>query len=68
MANVKNRFLEIRLKLGYQFQKDFAEYLGIGQSHYNRYERNVIQPNLNQIYIILKRLNIEFYDLFYLEE
>ena len=65
---VKNRFLEIRLKNGFKFQKDFASFLELNPSHYNRYERNIIQPNLNQIYKILKKLNINFFDLFYLEE
>jgi len=65
---VRNRFLEIRLQRGFKLQKDFASYLGLTQSHYNRYERNLIQPNLSQVYKILKILNINFYDLFYLEE
>ncbi|WP_312907993.1 helix-turn-helix transcriptional regulator [Tissierella praeacuta] len=65
---VKNRFLEIRLKMGYKFQKDFAEFLELDPSHYNRYEKNKIQPRLEQIYIILKKLNMGFFDLFYLEE
>ena len=65
---IKNRFLEIRLARGYKLQKDFADYLGLGQSHYNRYERNLIQPNINQIYMILNKLNIGFYELFYLED
>lgn len=68
MGIVKNRLLEIRLERGYKFQKDFANFLELDASHYNRYERNVIQPNLIQIYKILKKLNIDFFDLFYLEE
>lgn len=64
---IKNRFLEIRLKLGYKFQKDFAEYLGLHISHYNRYEKNTMQPNLQQVYILLRKLDIDFYDLFYLD-
>ena len=65
---VKNRFLQIRLSLGYKFQKDFAEYMGLHITHYNRYEKNTMQPNINQIYMILNKLNIGFYDLFYLED
>ncbi len=32
---IKNRLLEIRLKLGYKYAKDFAEYLEIkiGRAH-----------------------------------
>lgn len=40
---MKNRLLEIRMQMGYRFQKDFAEYLGISQSEYNRLENNTKQ-------------------------
>lgn len=67
---VKNRFLEIRLRMGYKFQKDFAEFLGLSQYQYNRYERNENQPALE---VILKtcgpdKLNMDPRELFYLEE
>jgi len=65
---VKNRLEEIRLQMGYKFQKEFAEFLELHPSHYNRYERNIMQPNLTQIYKILKKLNIDFFELFYLED
>lgn len=66
---VKNKFLEIRLKLGYQFQKDFAEYLELSQYQYNRYERNVNQPSLEVILRICgkDKLNIDPREIFYLE-
>ena len=67
---VKNKFLELRLSLGYQFQKDFAEYLEVGQYQYNRYERNVNQPSLEVIIKICgtDKLNIAPRELIYLEE
>lgn len=66
---VKNKFLDIRLRLGYKFQKDFAEFLEIGQYQYNRYERNERQPTLE---VVLKicgtdKLNMDPRDIFYLE-
>lgn len=64
---IKNRLLEIRLQRGYKFQKNFAEYLGIGQYQYNRYEKNKTQPNLETTYMILKKLEINFFNLFYEE-
>lgn len=66
---VKNRFLEIRLQLGYKFQKDFAEFLGLGQFQYNRYERNENQPSLEVILVICSedKLNIDPRELFYRE-
>jgi DNA-binding XRE family transcriptional regulator len=62
---IKNRLLEIRLKKGYKFQKDFAEFLGIGQYQYNRHEKNKIQPNLETTFMILKKLDIDFFELYY---
>lgn len=64
---VKNKLLDIRLQRGFKFQKDFSEFLGVDPSHYNRYEKNKIQPSLEQIYKILQKLNIGFFDLFYLD-
>lgn len=66
---IKNKFLEIRLKLGYKFQKDFAEYLELSQYQYNRYERNERQPSLE---VTLKlcskeKLDIDPRELFYLD-
>lgn len=56
--------------MGYKFQKDFAEFLGLSQYQYNRYERNENQPALE---VILKtcgpdKLNMDPRELFYLEE
>ena len=66
---VKNKLLELRLSLGYKFQKDFAEYLELGQYQYNRYERNENQPSLEVILNICSKdkLNIDPRELFYLE-
>lgn len=60
---VKNRLLEIRLKLGYRYAKDFAEYLGINNQQYSRYESNKSQPTLETAYKIAKKLNIKIEDL-----
>lgn len=37
---MKNKLLEIRLKKGFKFQKDFAEFLEMEQQDYNRIENN----------------------------
>lgn len=67
---VKNKFLEIRLERGYQFQKDFAQFLGLGQYQYNRYERNENQPSLAVILKICSKdkLNMDPRNIFYLED
>jgi len=66
---VKNKFLEIRLEKGYKFQKDFAEYLGLNQYQYNRYEKNERQPALEVILKIcsIDKLNMDPRDIFYLD-
>jgi len=64
---VKNRLLEIRLRLGYKFQKDFAEFLSLSQYQYNRYERNERQPSLEVALKISTKLNTDPRDIFYLD-
>ncbi len=65
---VKNRLLEIRLKLGYKKQKDFAEFLGIRRVQYNKYENNKGQPTLETLYRISLKLGIKMEDIIYLDE
>lgn len=64
---IKNRLLDIRLKAGYKKQKDFAEFLGIAQNQYNRYENNVMQPSSEVLYKISKKLNISMDDIIHEE-
>ncbi|MDU1231647.1 MAG: helix-turn-helix domain-containing protein [Clostridium sp.] len=66
--SVKNRLLEIRLKLGYKKQKDFAEYLSVSQVSYNKWENNSSQPSLEAVMKISKVLNIKIEDIIYLED
>jgi transcriptional regulator with XRE-family HTH domain len=65
---VKNKLLEIRLQMGYRFQKDFAEHLEISQYQYNRYEKNINQPSLEVLLDICgpEKLNIDPREIFYL--
>ena len=55
--SIKNKLLDIRLEMGYKFQKDFAEFLGISPCQYNRYEKNVSQPSVEILYNISKKIN-----------
>ncbi|GAA0083106.1 helix-turn-helix transcriptional regulator [Clostridium sp. CTA-6] len=66
--NLKNRFLEIRLKRGYRFAKDFADFLEINSQQYSRYESNKSQPSLEVIYKAAKKLNMYIEDIVYEEE
>lgn len=65
---VKNRLLEIRLKLGYRKQKDFASFLGIGNSYYSRLENNKDKLTLDSLFNIANKLNMEITDIVYYEE
>lgn len=65
---IKNRLLEIRLKLGYKTSKDFAKFLGVGKSNYSLIENNKKQVTLEQAFIIAKKLNMKVDDIFELVE
>lgn len=65
---MKNRLLEIRLRLGYKKQKDFAEFLEIRRVQYNKYENNKEQPTLEALCKISLKLNIKMEDIIYLDE
>ncbi len=65
---VKNRLLEIRLSRGYKKQKEFAEYLGLTQSRYNKMENNIQQPTLEQVFAFSKKLNVNIIEIVYWEE
>lgn len=64
---IKNRLLQIRLQMGYRFQKDFAEYLGMSTYQYNRYEKNAVQPSVEILYRIAKKLNKTMEEIVYEE-
>lgn len=65
---VKNRLLEIRLKLGYKKQKDFAEFLEVSQVSYNKWENNSSQPSLEMLFKIRNKLKSELEDIVYVED
>ncbi|WP_423231060.1 helix-turn-helix transcriptional regulator [Clostridium magnum] len=65
---MKNRLLEIRLKIGYKKQKDFAEFLDIATNQYSRYENNSVQPSVEQLCKISKKLKCTMEDLIIYEE
>ncbi|MBZ9633101.1 helix-turn-helix transcriptional regulator [Clostridium sp. FP1] len=65
---VKNKLLEIRLSLGYKFQKEFAEFLQINHKDYNRIENNNKQVNLETAINIGQKLNMKIEEIWYLEK
>jgi putative transcriptional regulator len=64
---VKNRLLEIRLKLGYKNSKDFAELLGLNKSMYSLIENNKRNVNLENAFFIAEKLNMKIEDIWYKE-
>ncbi len=64
---VKNRLLEIRLRLGYKYAKDFAEYLGIKGSMYSLIENNKKNVSLDNAFEIAEKLNMKIEDIWYRE-
>lgn len=62
---MKNRLLEIRLKKGFKYQKDFAEYLQLSRPQYSKYENNIEQPSIDVLYKIAKKLNLKIDDIIY---
>ena len=65
---VKNKLLEIRLKMGYKKQKDFADYIGVSQANYNKWENNSSQPGMETILKIAKKIDLKIEDVVYLED
>lgn len=47
-------------------QVEFASFLGVNQSHYNRWENQRLQPTLEMALQISKKLNCTVNDLFYI--
>lgn len=65
---VKNNLEQIRLKMGYRTQKQFAEeVLSMRQDDYSRYINNKVKPSLKQALHISGRLGISVNEIFYLD-
>ncbi|MDP4174151.1 MAG: helix-turn-helix domain-containing protein [Bacteroidota bacterium] len=65
---IKNRLLQIRLQMGYRFQNEFAEFLGINIKDYNRIENNKKQVSLEVALRISKKICKPVEDIFELLE
>lgn len=65
---LKNRLLEIRLKNGYKYAKDFAKLLELNPNQYSRYESNKMQPSSEVMYRICKKLNMRIEEILFEEE
>ena len=63
---VKNRLLEIRLKLGYKKQKDFATMIGVNYIKYNKWENNLCQPGVETLLKMAEKIGCKVDDIVYL--
>ena len=64
---VKNRLRDIRFEMKMD-QNDFSELLGVGQSLYNKWEKNRSQPNVESLLKLAKALKRPVEDIVYLDE
>lgn len=65
---IKNRLLELRLERKYKKQKDFAAFLDIGESYYNKLENNKSVMTLDTLFKVSKKLNIGINEIVFEEE
>lgn len=63
---VKNRLRDIRFEHKME-QNDFADFLGLNQSQYNRYEKQRSQPTLEIALQISNKLERPVNDILFLE-
>jgi len=64
---VKNKLLQIRLGLGYKFQKEFAEVLKMSAKDYNLIENNKKGTSLANAFLIAEKLNMKIEEIWYKE-
>lgn len=57
MPKIVNKLRKIRHELEIDTQQEMADFLGIKQQQYSRYENNVVQPSLAVALEIAKKLN-----------
>lgn len=61
---LKNRLKSFRHKMEMN-QVEFASFLGVNQSHYNKWENQKLQPTLEMALKISEKLKCTVNDLFY---
>ncbi|WP_297521611.1 helix-turn-helix transcriptional regulator [uncultured Clostridium sp.] len=65
---IKNNLLNLRLERKYKKQKDFAAFLGISESYYNKLENNKSVMTVDTLFQIAKKLNIDINEIVFEEE
>lgn len=63
----KNNLLRIRKELGYNTMNSFADYLGVSQGTYWKWENNVSQPCVKTAVRIASKLSMDLHDVFYVD-
>lgn len=62
---IKNKLLDIRLEMRFKTQQEFADYLQIDRWLYNRYEKNKVQPNGENLLKICLKTNKRIEEVIY---
>lgn len=65
---IKNTLKQFRMKDYLMNKKEFAQYLGISELQYGRYENSTNQPSLEIALIISKRLGKTVNDIWDIED
>ncbi|MGL4740161.1 MAG: helix-turn-helix transcriptional regulator [Sarcina sp.] len=65
---IKNNLLDLRLERKYKKQKDFAAFLEISDSYYNKLENNKSIMTVDTLFQIAKKLNIDINEIVFYEE
>ncbi|MGL4761891.1 MAG: helix-turn-helix transcriptional regulator [Sarcina sp.] len=65
---IKNNLLNLRLERKYKKQKDFAGFLEISESYYNKLENNKSVMTVDTLFQIAKKLNIDINEIVFEEE
>lgn len=68
LLGVKNRLREIRHELLIDKKKDMAELLDLTPANYSRYEHQKIQPSVEMVLKMAKKLNRAVEEIVYLDE
>lgn len=65
---VKNILKQLRMKEHMLNKKEFAEYLGVPELQYGRYENSYNQPSLEMALKISKKLNKTVNQIWFIED
>lgn len=63
--NIKNRLMDLRLERKFRRQKEFAAYLGLSETYYNKLENNKCIMTIETLFKIARKLNVDINEIVY---